>query len=126
MRGSTRRRPAEDATPAGPPTPWHARSPEQTAEALGAPLSGLGDGEAAARLRRFGPNRLEPPRPPSRLAVLARQFRSPLIYVLLVESGDRVPADLRLVDAQGLRVDESVLTGESVPVDKEETLLLPD
>ncbi|MDX1649530.1 MAG: HAD-IC family P-type ATPase [Myxococcota bacterium] len=46
--------------------------------------------------------------------------------LLLVESGDRVAADLRLVDAQGLRVDESVLTGESVPVDKEETLLLPD
>ncbi|HRO26381.1 MAG TPA: HAD-IC family P-type ATPase [Luteimonas sp.] len=38
--------------------------------------------------------------------------------VLLLEAGDRVPADARLLRGRGLRVDESVLTGESVPVDK--------
>jgi magnesium-transporting ATPase (P-type) len=38
--------------------------------------------------------------------------------VVLLEAGDRVPADLRLVKARSLRVDESVLTGESVPIDK--------
>ncbi|PPB80426.1 Ca2+-transporting ATPase [Albidovulum inexpectatum] len=38
--------------------------------------------------------------------------------VVLVEAGDRVPADLRLILASGLRIDESVLTGESVAVDK--------
>ena len=38
--------------------------------------------------------------------------------VVLLEAGEKVPADLRLLDARGLRVQEAVLTGESVPVDK--------
>ncbi|MBL8588968.1 MAG: cation-transporting P-type ATPase, partial [Methylobacteriaceae bacterium] len=38
--------------------------------------------------------------------------------VVLVEAGDRVPADLALLRGRGLRADESALTGESVPVDK--------
>ncbi len=38
---------------------------------------------------------------------------------LLLEAGDRVPADIRLVESIGLSIDESLLTGESVPVQKE-------
>ena len=39
--------------------------------------------------------------------------------VVLQEAGDRVAADLRLLEVHGLRVDEATLTGESVPVDKD-------
>jgi Ca2+-transporting ATPase len=39
--------------------------------------------------------------------------------VVRLETGDRVPADGSLVDALGVMVDESVLTGESMPVEKD-------
>jgi magnesium-transporting ATPase (P-type) len=38
--------------------------------------------------------------------------------VVLAEAGDRIPADLRLLRATNLRVEEAVLTGESAPADK--------
>jgi Ca2+-transporting ATPase len=38
--------------------------------------------------------------------------------IVLLESGDRIPADLRFLEANGLYVEESALTGESVPVAK--------
>ncbi|MCX7684608.1 MAG: HAD-IC family P-type ATPase [Acetobacteraceae bacterium] len=171
---------------------WHAATPEATLAALGATPRGLSEAEAAARLARFGPNRLPaaPGRSPWRR--LLDQFRSLLVVVLLVagvlalafgkpvdaavillvvlvnaaigfiqegkaeealsaiarmldpraavrreghrrsipaeqvvpgdilllEPGDRVPADARLLRAHGLAVDESALTGESVPAEK--------
>jgi len=39
--------------------------------------------------------------------------------VLLIEAGDRVAADVRLIKARNLRLDESILTGESVQVEKQ-------
>ncbi len=38
--------------------------------------------------------------------------------IVLVGAGDKVPADLRLLATKGLQIQEAILTGESVPVDK--------
>ena len=45
---------------------------------------------------------------------------------VLLASGDRVPADLRLVEVRELRVDEAALTGESLPVDKDTLAVAAD
>ena len=177
---------------------WHALSVDEVASRLGAPTDGLSSAEAASRLAEHGPNVLEEAPPPSLLATLLGQFRSPLITILLLatavtltlgeyldsiviaavlalnatigtfqerkaeqsvralqhlvapkarvlrdgherevpseelvpgdtvllESGARVPADVRLVACQSLTVDESLLTGESTTVRKQ-TASLP-
>lgn len=38
--------------------------------------------------------------------------------IVLLEAGDKVPADLRVLRAHGLHIQEAILTGESVPVEK--------
>ena len=45
--------------------------------------------------------------------------------VLVLEAGDQVCADARLVECAGLRVDESAMTGESAPVTKQASEPLP-
>lgn len=171
---------------------WHALAVDTALERLATRTSGLSEDEALGRLAEVGPNRLPEPAPLSTLTLLARQFRSPLILVLVVAGaatlllreyadsvvilsvlvinaiigftqerradrsvqalmalasptavvrrdgtprtiaatdlvpgdvvllspGDRVPADLRLLEASGLRADESLLTGESRTVAK--------
>ena len=43
--------------------------------------------------------------------------------IVVIRSGDKVPADLRLFSIKDLRVDESALTGESVPAEKSDEVL---
>ena len=46
--------------------------------------------------------------------------------IMLLEAGDRIPADARLAEIHALKCDEAPLTGESFPVDKISTPLPPD
>ncbi len=39
--------------------------------------------------------------------------------ILLLEAGDKIPADARLIEVNSFRCDEAPLTGESLPIDKE-------
>jgi magnesium-transporting ATPase (P-type) len=190
---SAAKRAGEGAGPHQPAAPaFHSLAPEAVLAALGVTANGLSHEEAAARLERFGPNRLTARRQASALVRFLRQFHNVLIYVLLaaaavtavlghwvdtgviigvvvinalvgfiqegkaeqalaairrmlslkatvlrdgrvisidaeglvvgdvvlIASGDRVPADLRLIKVKNLRIEEAALTGESVPVEK--------
>ena len=43
--------------------------------------------------------------------------------IIVLDEGERIPADARLLTAHSLRVDESQLTGESLPIEKQTTAL---
>lgn len=181
-------------------TNWVSLPAAELAESLDTGTGGLSPDQVAERQEIHGPNSLAETKPPGVLAVLAHQFHSPLVYILLVatvvtilieeyidaaviftvlalnagigffqerkaekavralmglvapkahvirsgieeeveshqlvpgdlvllESGQRVPADLRLARVTSLAVDESLLTGESVPVTKHTDPLAED
>ncbi len=46
--------------------------------------------------------------------------------IVIIESGTKVPADLRIIEAQNLTIDESLLTGESVPREKTSEFIKED
>ena len=177
---------------------FHALTVEEAQDALDA-AQPLSKAQVEARRRRFGRNEIPEGEREGWLLTVLRQFRSPLIYLLLaaaavslvigevsdagfiivvlivnatigsiqelraergsaalrrmlrqtaliereggsatidaaelvpgdlvhLESGARVPADLRLVHTERLLVDESLLTGESTPVTKDAQAVLP-
>jgi len=46
--------------------------------------------------------------------------------ILTLDAGDLIPADARLVESVNLKVEESILTGESVPVEKDADAVIAD
>ncbi|MEI7826925.1 MAG: HAD-IC family P-type ATPase [Euryarchaeota archaeon] len=175
------------------PEDWHAKTVEETFNLIGASPQGLTQAEAAKRLSTVGTNELPQAKKPNKFLVFLRQFKSPLIYILIIaavitlffgsiidtlvialilvinaiigffqenkaenvletlkeltapkstvvragvsevidtrqivpgdaiqlQAGDRVPADARLFTVKSLKVDESMLTGESETVAKQ-------
>lgn len=171
---------------------WHSYDLETILKALNTLISGLTDDEVKDRLSQYGYNELEEKKKESYLQVFLRQFKSPIIYVLIFaafvafslshytdaliialiltvnsiigsiqegraeraisslkklatpivkvkmdgkiagiparevvpggvivfETGDRIPADARLISCVNLKVDESILTGESAASEK--------
>ena len=43
--------------------------------------------------------------------------------IVILEAGDAVPADGRIIQCASMKIEEAALTGESVPVDKTEEVL---
>ena len=46
--------------------------------------------------------------------------------IIILEAGDAVPADARIIECASMKIEEAALTGESVPVDKKESVLNAD
>ncbi|MGD8603671.1 MAG: cation-translocating P-type ATPase [Anaerolineales bacterium] len=78
--------------------------------------------EALAALQKLAAPEAQVIRDGHRQMVPARQLVPG--DVVLLEAGNYVPADLRLLDTANLRVDEAALTGESVPVEKDASVAL--
>jgi len=62
---------------------WHSLEPEIVLERLHATRNGLDAQEARERLAQYGENVLPARKPPTLLGIFLRQFKSPLIYILL-------------------------------------------
>lgn len=180
-----------------PDAAWHTKTVSEVLAALGSHERGLAEQDAKTRLGTYGPNKLSEAKPDGLSLIFARQFQSPLIYVLfaagtiiavtgqitdayvvfgvllfnaivgtlqegkaqntlralkrfaetsatvvregkeliipdtevtrgdiiVLQEGEKIPADARLIFAHGLIVDEAGLTGESEPVAKTDAAL---
>ena len=81
--------------------------------------------EAMAALQKLTAPEAQAVRAGRRETVPARQIV--VGDLALLEAGNYIPADMRLVESANLRIEEAALTGESVPVDKDANLVLgPD
>ncbi|HHH81492.1 MAG TPA: ATPase, partial [Chloroflexi bacterium] len=78
--------------------------------------------ESLAALRKLAEPEVQVIRDGHRQTIPARELVPG--DIVLLEAGNYVPADLRLMETMNLRIDESALTGESVPVAKEARLVL--
>jgi len=63
---------------------WHSLTAEETLGKIGSTQNGLGSAEAALRLERYGPNRIEAERRASPWKLLFQQFQNVLIITLLI------------------------------------------
>lgn len=178
---------------------WHALTTEEIFKHLSSNEGGLTSKEARKRLEQFGFNEISPHKKKNIFLLFISQFKSPLIYILLlaalvtyvfqhtvdtwvilavvifnsffgllhelkaekamealskimslktkvkrnqvlmdlpsseivpgdiieISAGMKVPADLRIIEQQDLRVDESILTGESMLQEKSDEVLEP-
>ncbi len=78
--------------------------------------------EALAALKTMAAREAQVLRNGSRHAVPARELVPG--DIVFIESGNYIPADLRLIEAVNLRLEEAALTGESVPVQKDASIRL--
>lgn len=63
---------------------WHSKSSEEVLISVGSIPSGLAAQEAASRLVKFGPNELKEGKPISPLAIFLGQFKSLIVWILIV------------------------------------------
>ena len=78
--------------------------------------------QALAALKRMAAPQVQVVRDGERITIPGRELVAG--DIVLLEAGNFVPADLRLVETHNLKVEEASLTGESVPVDKTAAVVL--
>ena len=66
---------------------WHSLTVGDVLRILETSKKGLSDEEVKKRLKHHGPNKLAEEKPPPLLLIFLRQFRSPLIYILVIAGG---------------------------------------